>query len=107
MKRFNDEGMRLTDCCGACSTIDCDSGVLYCKKCGAEVPWGQGDGSEYRSGRRPGPAAVSIPFEAIKNKRAPMGTCACGAVAFTVACHGPLGSMTFEPLCDPCAEVRP
>jgi len=40
------EGMRLTDCCGACSTFD-GEGILYCKSCGEAVGVGQGDGCEY------------------------------------------------------------
>ena len=45
-KRYNDTGMRLTNCCGAVSTyMDED---LCCKKCYREVTFGQGDGSEYR-----------------------------------------------------------
>jgi len=52
MKRYNSEGMRLTDCCGAYSTY-CQSDesgqldTLCCKACYAEVPFGQGDGGEH------------------------------------------------------------
>lgn len=46
-KRWDeDEGTRLTDCCGACSTYV--EGVLSCKACYEAVPPGQGDGSELR-----------------------------------------------------------
>ena len=44
-KKYDDNGMRLTDCCGAFSTFAED--VLCCKACWAPVPWGQGDGSEH------------------------------------------------------------
>lgn len=47
MKRYAEDGQRLTDCCGCYSTFD-EHGVLYCKKCYEEVPMGQGDGLEYR-----------------------------------------------------------
>jgi len=46
-RRYNDEGMRLTDCCGCVSTYhDSD---LCCKSCWEIVEHGQGDGTEYRS----------------------------------------------------------
>lgn len=41
-KRYDDEGMRLTDCCGAYSTYFDD--VLACKACYKEVEIGMGDG---------------------------------------------------------------
>lgn len=41
--RIGEHG-RMTTCCGACSTIDQDTGVLYCKKCYQPVPEGEGDG---------------------------------------------------------------
>jgi len=44
-KRYDENGMRLTDCCGAHSTF-CDD-YLVCKKCFGEVSFGEGDGSEY------------------------------------------------------------
>lgn len=44
--RYDEKGMRLTDCCGALSTY-CD-GALCCKGCYALVPVGQGDGNEYK-----------------------------------------------------------
>jgi hypothetical protein len=47
-KKYNDEGMRLTDCCGCVSTF-CDD-TLSCKGCYKPVPHGQGDGIEYRNG---------------------------------------------------------
>jgi len=36
---------RLTDCCGTMSTYSDDA--LCCKKCWAEVDFGQGDGGEF------------------------------------------------------------
>ena len=45
-KRYNEDGMRLTDCCGAVSTHD-ENGELYCKACYNVVSPGEGDGSEY------------------------------------------------------------
>jgi len=52
-KRYNEEGVRLTDCCGAISTfMECNNypghEVLCCKVCFCEVPIGQGDGSEVK-----------------------------------------------------------
>ena len=52
-KRYNEEGMRLTDCCGAYSSFyEVDNigyiDTLLCKKCGERVDNGEGDGSEYR-----------------------------------------------------------
>jgi len=44
-KRYDESGMRLTDCCGAHSTYHDDA--LCCKACWAEVDFGEGDGSEY------------------------------------------------------------
>jgi len=44
-KRYNDSGMRMTDCCGVYSTYDQDE-TLYCKKCFGPVDEGQGDGME-------------------------------------------------------------
>jgi hypothetical protein len=44
---YNDDGMRLTNCCKAHSTY-CDH-VLCCKACWHQVDEGQGDGSEYRA----------------------------------------------------------
>ena len=46
-KRYDRGGMRTTNCCGRYSTICQDSHILYCKKCGEEVEWGEGDGSEF------------------------------------------------------------
>jgi len=40
------DGTRLTDCCGAYSTYDIDSGDLVCRACYTSVPDGQGDGIE-------------------------------------------------------------
>jgi hypothetical protein len=57
MKRYNDKGERMTDCCGAASTYsmatvmvggdlyDADH-ILSCKKCFREVSQGEGDGRE-------------------------------------------------------------
>jgi hypothetical protein len=47
-QRYNDEGMRVTDCCGCLSTYH-DS-TLCCKRCWSLVGTGEGDGSEYRAG---------------------------------------------------------
>ena len=46
--RYDAEGSRLTDCCGALSTY-CDD-VLCCKSCWHPVPEGQGDGTESKGG---------------------------------------------------------
>lgn len=57
MKRYDDLGQRVTDCCGCYSTFcegesgDCD--VLCCKKCYHEVEFGEGDGSEFAEGVDP------------------------------------------------------
>ena len=51
-RRYNNVGMRLTDCCAACSTyMDDGTGEweLSCKHCAHLVDFGEGDGSEYRS----------------------------------------------------------
>lgn len=50
-KRYNREGMRMTNCCGCCSTYcDTPSGwILCCKKCWKAVGIGQGDGSEWKT----------------------------------------------------------
>jgi|TARA_Y100000034_G_scaffold33168_1_gene40697 hypothetical protein len=45
IKKYNEDGMRMTDCCGACSTFD-EHGTLYCKICYQPVEIGEGDGSE-------------------------------------------------------------
>ena len=49
-KRYDEHGMRLTNCCGAHSTY-MDDGiggeVLCCKACYHEVEVGQGDGNEF------------------------------------------------------------
>ena len=45
-RKYNDEGMRLTDCCGCVSTYHDED--LCCKGCWEVVPHGQGDGVEYR-----------------------------------------------------------
>jgi len=52
VKRYAEDGCRLTDCCGCYSTYHDDGDdqhVLCCKKCWEEVDCGQGDGSEYRT----------------------------------------------------------
>ena len=46
MKNYDENGMRLTDCCAAHSTF-CDD-ARCCKVCFEEVEVGEGDGSEYR-----------------------------------------------------------
>lgn len=51
-KRYNESGMRMTDCCGACSTFMDDGRGNYdlcCKKCYERVSVGEGDGAEYVS----------------------------------------------------------
>jgi hypothetical protein len=53
MKQYNDEGMRMTDCCGAFSSFyEMDNlghiDTLLCKKCGGYVEFGEGDGNEHR-----------------------------------------------------------
>ncbi len=47
-KKYDEDGMRLTDCCGCCSTYCLDTGELVCKKCFEVVEFGEGDGSEYK-----------------------------------------------------------
>jgi hypothetical protein len=48
MRHFAEDGVRLTDCCGAYSTyVDF---ALCCKACYNEVPVGQGDGAETQDG---------------------------------------------------------
>ena len=50
-KQYNNEGVRLTDCCAAMSTyMDNGAGeyALCCKACYEEVPAGQGDGAEHK-----------------------------------------------------------
>ncbi len=44
--RYNREGMRVTDCCGAHSTY-VEGSRLVCKSCFTEVPLGQGDGNSW------------------------------------------------------------
>lgn len=44
-KIFNEKGVRMTDCCGAASTLDQD-GRLHCKECYIDVLTGEGDGNE-------------------------------------------------------------
>jgi hypothetical protein len=51
-KRYNEKGMRMTDCCGACSTFMEDGTGAYllcCKKCYESVGVGEGDGAEFVS----------------------------------------------------------
>ncbi len=45
MKRYDDDGMRLTDCCGAHSTYSQSDATLCCKACWHEVSIGEGDGN--------------------------------------------------------------
>ena len=47
-KKYDEDGMRLTDCCGCCSTFCLDTGDLVCKNCFEPVEFGEGDGSEYK-----------------------------------------------------------
>ncbi len=51
-KKFNDEGVRLTDCCGCMSTYD-EMGTLVCKGCYNEVSSGEGDGCETKTQVKP------------------------------------------------------
>ena len=44
-KKYDENGSRLTDCCGSYSTYDCE-GNLECKSCFGRVAIGEGDGSE-------------------------------------------------------------
>ena len=49
---YDENGCRLTDCCGCYSTyMDAtyqgEERALCCKNCGRKVPHGQGDGCEY------------------------------------------------------------
>jgi len=45
-KQYDNDGMRLTDCCSAASTyVD---KTLCCKACYKEVSRGEGDGTENR-----------------------------------------------------------
>lgn len=45
MKRYDAEGIRVTDCCDSYSSYD-EHGNLYCKCCYEAVGLGQGDGGE-------------------------------------------------------------
>jgi len=47
-KQFDNDGTRLTDCCGCYSKYD-EYGTLYCCKCFCEVKTGEGDGAELTS----------------------------------------------------------
>lgn len=49
-KRYNDDGVRTTDCCGALSTYV--EGDLVCKCCFEQVSIGEGDGAERREANR-------------------------------------------------------
>lgn len=52
MKRYDEHGCRLTDCCGCYSTyMDAGDGseMLCCKMCHWEVGLGEGDGSERKT----------------------------------------------------------
>lgn len=48
-KKYDKDGIRLTNCCGSYSTFMEDT--LCCKTCFREVPCGQGDGSEKKKTR--------------------------------------------------------
>jgi hypothetical protein len=43
--KYDNYGMRLTDCCAAHSTYH--DTTLCCKACGRKVEFGEGDGSEH------------------------------------------------------------
>jgi len=45
MKKYDSDGHRLTNCCGAFSTF-MEGEVLCCKACYREVSFGEGDGSD-------------------------------------------------------------
>jgi len=47
MKNYNDEGMRMTDCCQSASTYF--DATLVCKGCYEDVELGEGDGNEYKT----------------------------------------------------------
>lgn len=48
IKRYDDKGARMTDCCGATSQHD-EDGVLFCTACFDEVKSGEGDGTETKN----------------------------------------------------------
>ena len=57
MKRFDDGGQRMTDCCATFATYgpnvtlaNIDTVPLKCAKCGRLTTVGEGDGTEYRPG---------------------------------------------------------
>jgi len=47
-KRYDDKGVRLTDCCGSSSTHG-EDGVQHCMECFSEVLAGEGDGTETKN----------------------------------------------------------
>jgi hypothetical protein len=55
LKRYDADGTRLTDCCGAYSKVSEDDGGLFCRACRRGVGPGEGDGSEQRDGTPPSP----------------------------------------------------
>ena len=57
--KYDSDGMRLTDCCGAASSYYeadrigyCDT--LLCKSCFRRVEIGEGDGNEYKCNEESG-----------------------------------------------------
>ena len=50
MKNYNEEGMRMTDCCQSASTYFDVS--LVCKTCFNDVEIGEGDGNEYKGDKQ-------------------------------------------------------
>ena len=50
MKNYNEEGMRMTECCQSASTF-CDVS-LVCKTCFNDVEIGEGDGNEYKGDKQ-------------------------------------------------------
>lgn len=48
--KYDEDGMRMTDCCGAASTYM--EGQLCCKACYNLVDFGEGDGTEWQEGSK-------------------------------------------------------
>ncbi|MCP4794938.1 MAG: hypothetical protein GY885_02120 [Phycisphaeraceae bacterium] len=51
VKRFDENGVRMTDCCRAVSQHD-DDGFLFCSACFDDVEPGEGDGTETKEESR-------------------------------------------------------